>query len=423
MKSKTELEPSLEAVALQIYGSTDSAAYRRWVEYWKASRERNRELIRNFTTHSPLSLAGKTVLDIGCGTGGLGDLIGEECQTYVGAEYHQHVLQFSRPRGNVGYLQASGIDLPFPSESFDLILNFDVIEHLEGGSAWQIRSLKEMKRVLNPMGMIFLTTPNFWYPFDAHTELYFPQYLPRFLQDRYIRRFNPYFHREHASFKNIPLVKPGFLKRALKESGLVSLHDLPCCLDRSEYLRLHPIRGALSYLGLGWYTHAEFWTIIVHQEARRLQRRKLKSSWFYETNQPADGTALQFGPRIDFNQSSFGHQLGEGWYWHERDERGFRWIGKRAIFYLESTETVRYLLVKGFTPRPNRLKISVNGTAVGEHWSSEAEGFELKYLLPFRRTDKCMFEIEIEAKGVFKAENPEDHRELSTMIFSAEVTK
>ena len=61
---------SLEVVAQRIYGSVDSPAFKRWVTYWKASRERNEQLFRDFEKLLLLQLKGKRILDIGCGGGG-----------------------------------------------------------------------------------------------------------------------------------------------------------------------------------------------------------------------------------------------------------------------------------------------------------------------------------------------------------------
>jgi len=409
----------LEEVALQIFGSREKPGYQRWVDYWRKSRERNTSLLRRFAEIVLVDLTGKTVLDIGCGTGGLSEILSGQCERYLGIDYHRHVLQFAAPDRNSSFLQCDASSLPFPADTFDFIFAFDIVEHLESGRPQQRKFFAEIKRVLSPLGMLFLTTPNYWYPYDAHSDLCFPQLFPGFLRDKYIRVRNPDFLEEHGTFDAIHLLTPKFFQSALQESHLAPLHELPCCLDRAEYMRINPVRGALAYLGLGWYFHAEFWTIVVHREARSKLRRKLRNSWFYEKNQPAGSNQIgDFESSIDFDRGMFNHQLGPGWYWYERDAKGFRWTQKQATCYLQSREQVRYIHLSGFSPAANRFYIDVEGVRVGEHAFGPESSFEVKYLLPFEKTNNRIFEVTVKAEHMVSTRGSEDERELSLMIFS-----
>lgn len=424
MLDKREIKgTSLEEVARQIYGEVDSESYERWIAYWKASQLRNEQLLSDFEALTLLDLKDRRVLDIGCGTGGLGKILRDRCGTYVGADYYRHVLRFAEPEGNRLYTQCNANALPFPDGSFDLILAFDVIEHMEGGWEWQQRFMDELRRVLAPLGMVFLTTPNFYYPYDAHTELYGPQFLPRFLRDHYIRAFNPEFLKEHKTFDNIQLLKPNGLRRLIDGAGLAPLHELPCGLDRKEYWRLHPVFGIAAVLGLGWYLHAEFWPILVHRGTRDRLRLKLRRDWHYVHSQPSEQTVEGFGPCLNFDEGPGGHQLGTGWHWHESDDRGFRWTSKSAVCYLESRKAIRYVELKGFSPIENCLEVWVDGTLVGVHQTRESEHFELSYLVPsLETTANRIFEVRIEMNRIVQSEDQGDSRELGVMIFQLGVT-
>ncbi len=414
---RTREERTLEQVAERIFGSRESPAYQRWVGYWKESRQRNRQLLADFEASTLLDLEDRRVLDIGCGTGGLGTILARRGACYFGADYHRHVLQFALPDRHSSYLQCSGLDLPFPDGSFDLITAFDVIEHLVGGRSWQRRFLEEIRRVLSPLGMVLLTTPNFWYPYDAHSELYGPQFLPVPLADRYIGRFNRGFLEEHESFRNIRLLRPGALRALIRETGLVPLHDLPCGLDRPDYLRLHPWYGWLVYLGLGWQFHAEFWPILVHAGQRETLRHRLRKNWRYEPEESPGSAASVFGPAIDFSRGTCSHQLGPGWYWQEQHDRACRWTGSHATCYLQTREAVRYLRIEGYAPWSNRLNLYVDGVRVGEKRVAEGEAFGAEYLVPFAETKQRMFEVRIVCgKTVVPSDSP-DQRQLGVMIF------
>ena len=415
---------SLEDVALQIFGSKDNPAYEKWITYWNESRRRNRGLLERFEEIVLTDFSEKRVLDVGCGTGGLAEIIASQCEAYCGIDYNWHVLRFVVPGPHRQFLQCNAPRLPFSDRSFDFVFAFDVIEHLGSGEVQQAQFLAEVRRVLSPLGMVFLTTPNFWYPYDAHSDLYFPQYLPASVQDQYVGWRNPGFLQEHESFDTIQLMKPHHLRSMVRDCGLRPLHDLPCCLDLHEYRKSHPFLSPLAYLGLGWYLHAEFWTILVHEAEWSKLRLKLRNSWYYERNQPDEGDCLKdFASLIDFNQSMFNQQLGTGWHWYERDDRqGFRWIKKKAVCYLQSYSEVRYIHLSGYSHMQNRVHVKVDGVRVGEHHVPSASGFDLKFFLPFSDTSDRIFEVVIESARAERPQNSVDKRKLSFMIFSVKVT-
>ncbi|MGH9339659.1 MAG: methyltransferase domain-containing protein [Acidobacteriota bacterium] len=412
---------SLQKIAARIFGNRDTESIRRWVEYWENSRVRNKELIESFQPLVAMDFTGKSILDIGCGTGGLGELVSDGCRAYVGGDFNYHVLQFAQAGPRRSYLQCSATALPFADRSFDYIFAFDVIEHLVGGKPWQVQFLLEMKRVLRPLGMIFLTTPNRFYPFEGHSRLYFHHYLSSAFSDRYLAWRNPGFLREHGSFAEIRLLTPGGFRDCLRKSRLALLHDLPCGLDREEYRRLFPLRGVLARLGAGWYPHAEFWGILTHEKQRRRLRLKLKKHWFYENNQPSPQDPGDFDSSIDFTRKSYGHQLGAGWHWYEMQGQGYRWTQQEATCYLESKTTVRRLRLRGYSPRKNRLDVRVDGLRVGERPLDSGEPFELEYLIPFSETFQHLFEVRIHCQQVFHPGNARDERELGVMISSIEL--
>lgn len=408
----------LRREAERIFGN-DQEAIHNWVKYWAATRYRNQRLVNSFQSLVLLDFSGKSILDVGCGTGGLGQIINSDSR-YVGLDYHLHVLRWAQSAPNRNFLQGSAPHLPFADDSFDLIFAFDVVEHLIGGKEWQLAFFLELKRVLRRLGMIFLTTPNFWYPYDAHSQTYGAQFLPPRLADSYIKWRNSAFLAEHGSFREIHLMTPHFLKKTLSHSGLVCLHDLPCGLDRGEYRQHHPLAGPL--VGpFGWYLHAEFWPILVHSHEKEKLRVKLKKHWYYEHNQPGETALSDFKPRIDFDEDAFSHQLKEGWYWYEREERGYRWIGRSASCYLQSQGAIRYLVVKGFAPVATGLRLVVDGIVVGEHHVIEEEYLHLRYLLPFSDTASRIFEVEIHCSSPFKSSEPGDERLLGVMVFGVEL--
>ncbi len=81
------------------------------------------------------------------------------------------------------YAVFDGCAIPFPDQSFDLVFSNAVIEHILGEGR-QEAFAREIMRVGRSW---FVTTPNYWFPFESHHHLPFFQFLPRTLQMYYNR--------------------------------------------------------------------------------------------------------------------------------------------------------------------------------------------------------------------------------------------
>jgi SAM-dependent methyltransferase len=104
----------------------------------------------------------RTVLDAGCGSGyGTAELANAALIVGVdnSAEAVGHARRtFARP--GVHFLQGACESLPFADASFDLLVVFEVIEHIE---KWR-ELLGEARRILRPCGVLLISTPNkAWY--------------------------------------------------------------------------------------------------------------------------------------------------------------------------------------------------------------------------------------------------------------------
>src|SRR5262245_39523811 len=70
------------------------------------------------------------ILDLGWGTGSTLDHLKRYGQPH-GIDLSELPLSFSRKRGHQRVLRASATELPFESDSFDLVTTLDVVEHLD----------------------------------------------------------------------------------------------------------------------------------------------------------------------------------------------------------------------------------------------------------------------------------------------------
>jgi len=95
------------------------------------------------------------VLDVGSGSGGFLGPLRRLGGTLHHMDSDHESVELCRARGESGGLVASGGNLPFAPETFDLVCLFDVIEHI----ADDREALTEVARVLRPGGTAFLHVP------------------------------------------------------------------------------------------------------------------------------------------------------------------------------------------------------------------------------------------------------------------------
>jgi SAM-dependent methyltransferase len=152
---------------------------------WRAGQQRRLQMI--------LESAGERVngrvLENGCGVGMYVERLAPYVDVVVGLEYDYQRAQEAQKKSSQ-IVCAAGERLPFPSESFDLILSHEVLEHVRDDR----QAVQEMVRVLRPAGRAVIFAPNRGYPFETHGIYWRGQYhfgniplvnyLPRRLRDR-----------------------------------------------------------------------------------------------------------------------------------------------------------------------------------------------------------------------------------------------
>jgi len=102
---------------------------------------------------------GKRVLDAGCGAGYGTAELAQVADRVTGIDVAAEAVDYARehyPAANIVFEQASATALPFANASFDLVVAFEVIEHLEDWRGF----LAEACRVLTPSGQLIVSTPN-----------------------------------------------------------------------------------------------------------------------------------------------------------------------------------------------------------------------------------------------------------------------
>jgi SAM-dependent methyltransferase len=110
---------------------------------------------------------GKRVLDAGSGTGYGSAELARVARSVTGIDLSREAVDWARGHyGAPAFLTGSCTMLPFSEGAFDLVVAFEVIEHLHQQTSF----IAECRRVLSPGGLMILSTPNTLYYADARAE-------------------------------------------------------------------------------------------------------------------------------------------------------------------------------------------------------------------------------------------------------------
>jgi SAM-dependent methyltransferase len=134
----------------RIAGAYDSSLPAHVVEHYL--RKRTKFLVEHCPT-------GK-VLDVGCGTGSLAARLAAAGYEVVGVDPSERMIELSRAKApEVPVVQGSGAELPFPDDSFDVVLSVATMHHIAEPTQVR-RTLHEMVRVARPSGRVLVWDHN-----------------------------------------------------------------------------------------------------------------------------------------------------------------------------------------------------------------------------------------------------------------------
>lgn len=145
-------------------------------------------------------VAGRRVLDVGCGRGFLEACVTRRGGAYVGMDFVAARTGFPLALGDAAHL-------PFRDGAFGALCCIDAFEHFPSA----LRAAKEFRRVLGSGGRVFLSVPNY-----ANVAG---------LVKRYCERFGGYERDSWAPFRQWQpqelehAVTPAFIRRVFRQAG------------------------------------------------------------------------------------------------------------------------------------------------------------------------------------------------------------
>lgn len=199
-----------------------------------------------FLKHVGLPYEDKTILEIGSGNGGMLKNLYDKGYDIRGVEIDEsRILKSKVLFGELPFSLSTSDVLPFKDNSIDIVLSFDVFEHISDSD----RHLQEVNRVLKENGCYLLQTPNKysnvvfetirWKSFtewrESHCSLHsYGQIIDRFGENGF-----------SAEFYNIPIVNHYFKKKVKRYLGtfglfilkIINLDKLPMNLKTNFYIK------------------------------------------------------------------------------------------------------------------------------------------------------------------------------------------
>lgn len=145
---------------------------------------------------------GRSALDVGCGAGFVADHLRRLGWSVVALD-----IVDNRAKSGVDFVLGRAESLPFPSETFSVVVSNHVIEHVVDVGA----HLREVRRVLVPGGFAYVATPNRFTVVEPHYRLPFLSWVPRGLADAYVR-----FLRRTENYDVFPLTRGRLLREAAR---------------------------------------------------------------------------------------------------------------------------------------------------------------------------------------------------------------
>jgi SAM-dependent methyltransferase len=181
---------------------------------WRFGQDRRLNMVRH---HVPLE--GRCILDVGCGIGTYVRQFREFSDDVHGVDVDEdRVAKASETLPNIRVAPAE--DLPFESNSVDVVFLHEVIEHVDDDQ----EAIAEATRVLRPGGHLVIFAPNRLYFFETHGAYFGSRYVfgnipgVNYLPDPLRNKFAPHV-------------------RAYTQGGIKSLfEDLPVELVCHDYV-------------------------------------------------------------------------------------------------------------------------------------------------------------------------------------------
>jgi ubiquinone/menaquinone biosynthesis C-methylase UbiE len=228
-----QLEAAIDPWLEHMRWRTDFAKWREGRIWQEKHQERNLATLRLFLKEAGLSqdIAGKKILDLGCGMGGFSTALAQAGAIVQPYDYNAAYCNITRLRGkryglNFNPVNGAGEALPFPNSHFDIIICLDVLEHVQNPE----QLISEIGRCLQPGGLSFFTAINRFAFNDPHYHVRFVNWLPRRFSEPYLKLIGR--NKDNSRFGD---------RQTLNEMHYYRYGQLPRIAERHSFMQLREL--------------------------------------------------------------------------------------------------------------------------------------------------------------------------------------
>ncbi|HKG60890.1 MAG TPA: class I SAM-dependent methyltransferase [Pyrinomonadaceae bacterium] len=174
--------------------------------WWYVGRRR---IIQSLVEKISTTLKTEKILDVGCGTGANLKMLAAYGKA-EGVDISPQAVDFCHERGLSSVKLGAIEQLPYESDSFELVTALDVIEHLDD----DVAGLREMRRVLRPQGRILVFVPAFMFLWGVQDDV--SHHRRRYTLPRLLKAVEQAgFSVEWSSYANISFFLPVLVVRSV----------------------------------------------------------------------------------------------------------------------------------------------------------------------------------------------------------------
>ncbi|HEY9677475.1 MAG TPA: methyltransferase domain-containing protein [Drouetiella sp.] len=237
-KAATMTFPEMVAFYYSITPEVPDDLARHYLNHHVAGTQRGEGILHRMSEYglSYQAESGVRLLDLGCGTGGFLAAASKRGATCVGADVALRWLVIAQSRfrdlgcNDVKVVCACADHLPFKTESFDVVVAENLIEHCSDTK----QVLSESRRVTRSGGAFMARTINrFAFGPEPHVGVWGVGFLPRNIANKYVQMIKgiPYEHIHLDSFSS--------LNSAIRASGSANLSSRAPLITEADY-KHHP---------------------------------------------------------------------------------------------------------------------------------------------------------------------------------------
>lgn len=177
------------------------------------------------------------VLDIGCGSGHGTFALSKRFKTIIGVDVSSDAIEYATAhwnRPNIRYMTGSGTHIPFPADTFDIAVAFEVFEHIKD---WK-KFLSELRRVTKSDGQIYISTPNKYIYSPGTKKPINPYHQFEMTPEQFTSALRKYFHIEFLKGQRTPVYNDHWIWKLVDPILFLFKEVIPYKLNNTIKLKI-----------------------------------------------------------------------------------------------------------------------------------------------------------------------------------------